>query len=92
MQSMESNKKRKEKGEKRICADIDKGEWKEYFIKLLRGVEHKVVRGGRRKRKRKNVEKHIAREEIRRAIGKPKDAKAVGINGIPSEVWKYKRE
>jgi len=34
-------------------------------------------------------EQGIYREEIRRAIGKIKEGKAAGIDGIPGEVWKF---
>lgn len=34
----------------------------------------------------------LGREEIRRAIDRGKDNKAVEIDGVPSEVWKYEGE
>lgn len=55
-------------------------------MRLLGGVEHKVVREGKRERREENVEEDIGREEFRRVIGKLKDGKAAKINGISSEV------
>ncbi|KAL6419175.1 hypothetical protein ACFW04_014052 [Cataglyphis niger] len=34
-------------------------------------------------------EESISRNEIRSAIGRQKDNKAIGLDGIPAEVWKY---
>ncbi|KAL6419347.1 hypothetical protein ACFW04_013926 [Cataglyphis niger] len=34
-------------------------------------------------------EEGLSRNEIRSAIGRQKDNKAVGLDGIPAEVWKY---
>ncbi|EZA56065.1 hypothetical protein X777_03892 [Ooceraea biroi] len=64
-------------------------EWKEHFMRLLGGVEGRVVRGERRGEREKEEEKEISRTEIREIIGKLKDGKAVGGDGIPNEVWKY---
>lgn len=83
------NKERK-RGERR-CAEMDMGKWKEYFIRLLGGVEHMVVRKGRREKKKDEV-KRIQARKIKRIIGKLKDGKAAGIDWIPSEAWKYGRE
>jgi len=70
---------RERNGRKRVNEDIDKREWKEYFMKLSGGVEGKVVKGtggeGRR----------ISRKEVRRAIRKIKEGRASGIDGIPGE-------
>lgn len=66
-------------------------DWKEYFRNLLGGVERRVVMGGKRKRKREG-EKIISREEVRRVTKKLKEKKAMGMDGVPNEVWKYKGE
>jgi len=60
----------------------------EYFKELLGGVERKVVRGIRGER-RGDVEPEISRGEIRKALGRLKDGKAMGGDGIPGEAWKY---
>lgn len=58
-------------------------------MRLRGGVECRVVKGERRGEGAGVFEEKIGREEIRRAIGKIKDGKAWGIDGIPGEVWKY---
>lgn len=40
-------------------------------------------------RKAENGEPGIRGEEMDRMIGKQKDSKAMGGDGIPNEVWKY---
>ncbi|XP_076298035.1 uncharacterized protein LOC143217535 [Lasioglossum baleicum] len=63
-------------------------EWEEHFRKVLGGVGWRVRRGeitGRRK----DAERDIEIEEIRRVIKGLKDGKAAGGDGIPNEVWKY---
>lgn len=54
---------------------------------LLGGVKGKVVRGYRDRRGKGNVEKGIDREEFRRAMGRLRNGKAAGIDGIPEEAW-----
>lgn len=84
-----------EKGKELGMEGIGKGEWDEYFKKLLGEIEGKVVRGRRERlggRVRREEEEMLGREEIRRAIDRGKDNKAVGIDGVPSEVWKYEGE
>ncbi|KAL6420494.1 hypothetical protein ACFW04_013829 [Cataglyphis niger] len=63
-------------------------EWDGYFRNLLGGVESKVVIG-KREDFRIDEEESIDRSEIRAVIGRLKDNKAVGADGIPAEVWKY---
>lgn len=65
------------------------------YKKLLGEVEGKVIRGRREglgERVWREEEEMLGREEIRRAIDKGKDNNAVGIDGVPSEVWKYAGE
>lgn len=77
-----------EKGKELGMEGIDKGD--EYFKKLLGEIEGKVVRGRRGGLEgRVRREEMLGREEIRRAIDREKDNKAVGV---PSEVWKYEGE
>jgi len=80
------NKERK--GRRGIDGRIKGEEWVEYFKKLLGWVERKVVRGIRGER-RGDVEPEISRGEIRKALGKLKDGKAMGGDEIPGEAWKY---
>lgn len=56
---------------------------------LLGGVKGKVVRGYRDRRGKGNGEEGIGREEFRRAMGRLRNGKAAGIDGIPGEAWKY---
>lgn len=85
---MRNNKQRKKKEERR-CAETNIGEWKKYFMRLLREVEHKIVREVRRASGEKSLEKNIGKEKIRKVIKKLKGGKAAGINGTLSEAWKY---
>lgn len=57
-----------------------------------RGEQSKVVREIEKARGGEGLEEDLSREEIRRAMGKLKDGKAAGIDGIPSEAWKYEGE
>jgi len=81
-------------GRKRVNEEIGTKEWKEYFMRLLGGKEGRVVRGtgGSERRGEEEDEKELNREEIKRAIGKLRERKASGIDGIPGEAWKYGRE
>jgi len=75
-------------GEKGTVDDrIEMRKWKEYFMRLLEGVEHRVKEGeGIR---REEGEEEINREEINAAIRKIREGKAAGIDRVPGEVWKY---
>lgn len=66
---------------KRVNENIEEKEWRDYFMRLLGGMEHRVVRG--------NGEGELSTEEIREAVRSLKDGKAAGCDGIPEEVWKY---
>lgn len=63
--------------------------WRKYFMRMLGGVEEKVIGGGRRLKKNGKGEKDIGFEELRRAIRKLMDGKVAGIDEIPEKVWKY---
>lgn len=58
-------------------------------MRLLKKVEHTVVRRGRRKRGEKDAIGDIGKEEITKAIKRLNDEKTAGIDGITSEVRKY---
>ncbi|KMQ82370.1 endonuclease-reverse transcriptase, partial [Lasius niger] len=62
-------------------------EWKGHFMRLLGGVEGKVVRGGV-KRILGEEEGEIDRGELKRVIERLKKGKASGADGVPNEVWK----
>jgi len=74
---------------KRINEEIGGEEWKEYFMRLLGGVERRVMRGRERREEEEGEEEEISREEVRRVVREMKDGKAMGVDGIPNEVWKY---
>ena len=81
-------RKERRKGKGGMGEGIEMEEWNRYFRDLLGGVESRVVMGGNRREKGKE-EDRIERGEIRRAIERIKERKAVGVDGIPGEVWKY---
>ncbi|XP_036148443.1 uncharacterized protein LOC118647507 [Monomorium pharaonis] len=84
------NKDRKKK--KRVNEGIGMGEWKEYFMCLLGGVEARVVRGGKRIGREScgnKKEQVISKEEVRRVVNNLKVGKAGGLDGIPNEVWRW---
>jgi len=79
---------RERKRWKGINEDIKMEEWEEYFKELLGDVERRVVQGEDR-RGRREEEEDLRREEIRGILKKVKDGKALGVDGIPGETWKY---
>jgi len=85
-----NKERRKRRG---INEGIDQEKWKEYFMDLLGGVETRVRLGGGREGGEENGmeddEKDITREEVKGALKRLKDGKAMGMDGIPEEAWKY---
>jgi len=71
-----------------INKDIKMEEWEDYFKKILGGVEWRVVWGEKGER-RTEEEEGIRREEIEKIVRGLKVGKAMGIDGVPNEVWKY---
>lgn len=65
---------------------------KEALYQAVREVEIRVIEGGGKGGKEGDTKVDISRVEIRVAIKKLKDEKAVGIDEIPNEVWKYEGE
>ncbi|XP_067214151.1 uncharacterized protein [Linepithema humile] len=81
---------RERRRRKRVNEGIGMLDWKEHFMRILGGVEGRVVRGGERSGQGEGKEEEeIDREEIRRALRTIRDGKAAGIDEIPAEVWKY---
>jgi len=78
----------KERKRRRINEGIGMSEWREQFMRVLGGVEERVVRGNGREMGEEDREE-ISREEIRRIRINIKEGKAVGLDGIPGEVWKH---
>jgi len=74
----------RERRKKRYANDgIEMGDWVDYFMGLLGGVEGRVVRGMRGERK--GDVGGITRKEVRRAIRRVKVGKAVGGMGFPEK-------
>lgn len=77
---------------KRINEHIEMEEWKDHFMRLLEGVESRVMKGGESRERGEEegeMEEKIDRGELERVLRKKKNGKANGIDGIPAEVWKY---
>ncbi|XP_067212233.1 golgin subfamily A member 6-like protein 6 [Linepithema humile] len=84
---------RERKRRVKINDGIEMEEWKEYFMRLLGGTEGKVVKGGERKKGEEGEEEEkISRKEIKEAIKKLRNGKAMGVDGIPGKAWKYGEE
>lgn len=75
------------KRRKVVSREIEEGEWKEYFMRLL-GVEGKVMMEGEGTR-RAGGEEGLRREEVNKVIREIKEGKAMGVDGISGEAWKY---
>jgi len=74
---------RERKRRSRINEEMEMKEWKEHFMSLLRRVEERVLMGvGRNRREKEEEEKEISKKEIREAIRKLKEGKAIGGDGI----------
>jgi len=80
-----NRERRKWKG---INEEIKIEEWENRFKRLLGGVEGSVVQGTDRRGSREwKIE--LEREEIRKILTRVRDGKAVEVDGIPGEAWKY---
>lgn len=61
-------------------------------MRLLGGMEDKIVREKGNDRRGKDEDEEISEEEVKRVITKLKDGKAAKINGIPNEVVIWGRD
>jgi len=80
------NRERKRK--KEINVNIRKEEWREYFMRLMGDGEDRVIRGKGRAEEELIEEEELSREEVNRMIEGLKTGKAMGVDGIPNEMWK----
>jgi len=80
------------KSRKRINETIEMEEWKEYFMGLMRRIEKRAIRRMKKKEREKKDEKKMKLEEVKDAIWRLKDGKALGIDGILNEIWRYRGE
>lgn len=72
-----------------INEETEMRDWEEYFRNLLDGVERRMFMREKRKEGEEEGEEDISREEVRSVIEKLKKWKAMGIDGVSNEVWKY---
>lgn len=52
-------------------------------------MEWRVIKGNRKRGREEEREMELTKEEVKKVIVKLKDKKAVEVDGIPAEVWKY---
>ncbi|XP_029676802.1 uncharacterized protein LOC115243745 [Formica exsecta] len=87
------NRKRKKRTWKE--AEISKEVWRSYFMELLEGNETQKGRVNRGEEgeiisiREERIEGQLEEEEIGKAVRKLKMKKAVGVDGIPIEAWKF---
>jgi len=43
-----------------------------------------------KKRERRGKKRDLEKEEVRRVLEGLKDGKALGVDGVPNEMWKYR--
>jgi len=81
---------RERKSRKRINETIELEVWKEYFMGLLGGVEKSAVK--KMEREEGRGEKEVELEEVKGVIGRLKNGKALGMDGIPNVLWRGRDE
>lgn len=84
------NKKRGKKKWKEN--NIKKEEWRNYFRRLLDGLEEVEISGEKEEEEREQGEEEIEEVEIKEAVRKMKTREAAGVDGIPMEAWKFAGE
>ncbi|XP_039312991.1 uncharacterized protein LOC120359478 [Solenopsis invicta] len=77
---------RERKKWKGIDREIKMKDWEEYFKRLMGGTESRVM-GGVGREERLEGESELNRGEI--VLRKIKEGKAIGMDGVPGEAWKY---
>jgi len=80
------------KGEegKVLIEDVEiKERWQRFFIKLLNRKGVREDPSGGEESSEQSADDHITKEEIREALQKMSNGKAVGTDQIPVEVWKF---
>lgn len=77
---------RESRKRRRMEKRIEEKEWKEYFMRLLGGIESKVVRGEGGRNWVNVEEEDLSRKEIGKAIQRLRDRKATRIDNVPGEV------
>lgn len=82
------NKDRKRR--KRVNEGTDMDKWKNYFMELLRVWRKGAERG--EEREGKDGEEELRKKEIGRVVRGLKERKAVGVEGLANEIWKYTGE
>lgn len=81
------NKKRGKKKWKEN--NIKKEEWRNYFRRLLDGLEEVEISREKEEKEREQGEEEIEEVEIKEAVRKMKTREAAGVDGIPMEAWKF---
>ncbi|KAL6416875.1 hypothetical protein ACFW04_014794 [Cataglyphis niger] len=66
--------------------------WERELREIRTGGQVWEISSVRTKGRNMDGEESLSRNEIRSAIGRQKDNKAVDLDGIPAEVWKYGEE
>lgn len=84
------NKKRRKKKWKEN--NIKKEEWRNYFRRLLDGLEEVEISGEKEEEEREQGEEEIEEVEIKEAVRKMKTREAAGVDGISMEAWKFAGE
>jgi len=72
----------------RINENIEIEEWERYFRGLLGGMKSRVIWRDRGDRRREE-ERDLGKEEIKKVIRRLKDGKVMGVDNVLNEVWKY---
>ncbi|XP_043603168.1 uncharacterized protein LOC122576640 [Bombus pyrosoma] len=76
-----------------IDEEISEEEWKNHFMKILGGTEHKKSRKTEGHRAEEKImeerENNTEKEEVIYQLRNLKEKKAMGEDGLENEVWKY---
>ncbi|KYM98413.1 hypothetical protein ALC62_10886 [Cyphomyrmex costatus] len=72
--------------------NIGKEDWCDYFMELLEGSKEEVKIPTRSYTEEEQTDDTVSEEKIGKALYRLKSGKVVGIDGIPTEAWKYAGE